>query len=81
MRRFPMLKGQGDLLPLASFCGTPCGLDETGIVNCVFKAGCAVGARMHVTDEVSVDPSHVDRCTHKATGNRDLLLGCLKSDV
>ena len=33
-----------NLLPLASFGGAPYGLDETGVVKCVFKAGCAVGA-------------------------------------
>ena len=80
LRRSLPLRELADLLPLASFCGPPYGLDETGVVNCVFKAGCVVSARVHIAEEMSVDLSHVDRGTHKPTGDRGLL-GCLKMDV
>ena len=53
------------------------GLDETGIVEGVFKAGRAVGSRMQIAKKLGVDLSHVDGCTHEAAGNRGLL-GCGK---
>jgi hypothetical protein len=62
-----------NLLALASFGGAPYGLDEAGIMKCLFQPGYAVGARMHVADETSVDLSHVDRRTHEPTGNRGRL--------
>ena len=40
-------------------------LDKAGVVKGVFKPGCAVGARMHIADEMSVDLSHLDRRTHE----------------
>lgn len=49
-------------LPLASFGGAPYSADETGVVDRVVKAGCVVGARMHVAGKMSVNLSRVDRC-------------------
>jgi hypothetical protein len=46
----------------------------------VFKAGCTVGACMHVTDEMSIDLAHIDRRAHEPTGDYGLL-GCLESDI
>ena len=60
-------------LSLASFGGAPYSLYETGVVKCVVKARCAVGARMQIADKMSVDLSHVDRLTHESTGDRGLL--------
>ena len=68
------------LLPLASFAGSPYSVDEPGIVKCVFKTRCAVGARMQIANKMSVDRSHIDRRTHKPTGDRGLL-GCRERDV
>jgi hypothetical protein len=42
-------------LALASFSGSPYSLDESGVVKCVLKAGCAVGTRMQTADKMSVD--------------------------
>jgi hypothetical protein len=67
-------------LALASFGGAPYGIDETGVVKCVFKAGCAVGARMQIADKMSVDLSDVDRRTHEPTGDCGLL-GCREWEV
>jgi hypothetical protein len=69
-----------DFLLLASFGGAPYSLDETGVVKGVFKARCAVGARMQIADKMSVDLSHVDRRTHESTGDRGLL-GWYECDV
>jgi hypothetical protein len=48
------------LLPLASFGGAPYSVDEAGVVKCVVKAGCAVGARLQISDQMSIDLSHID---------------------
>jgi hypothetical protein len=40
-------------LPLASVGGAPYSLDEPGVVNCVLKAGCAIGPRLHISDKMS----------------------------
>jgi hypothetical protein len=56
-----------DLLPLTLFGSAPYSLDEAGVVKCVCKAGCAVGARMQIADKMTVDLSHVDRRTHEPT--------------
>jgi hypothetical protein len=37
-------------LALASFGGSPYSLDDSGVVKCVLKAGCAVGTRMQIAD-------------------------------
>jgi hypothetical protein len=71
---------EADFLPLASFCGAPYGVDETCLVECMFKAGRVVSAGVQIAGEMSVDLSHIDRGTHKPTGDRGLL-GCLKFDV
>jgi len=71
---------EADFLPLASFCGAPYGVDETCVVKCMFKAGCVVSGGVQIAGEMSVDLSHVDRGTHKPTGDQGLL-GCLKFDV
>ena len=42
-------------LALASFGGSPYSLDESGVVKCVLKAGCAIGTRMQIADKMSVD--------------------------
>ena len=42
-------------LALASFGGLPYSLDESGVVKCVLKAGCAVGTRVQIADKMSVD--------------------------
>jgi hypothetical protein len=39
-----------------------------GIVECVSKSGCVVGARVQIANKISVDLSHVDRGAHEATG-------------
>jgi hypothetical protein len=62
-----------NFLALALFGGAPYGVDEAGVVKCVFKPGYVVGARMHIADEMSVDLSDVYRRTHEPTGNRRLL--------
>src|SRR5580704_14051004 len=49
-------------------------------MKCEFKAGCVVGARMQITDKISVDLSHVDRRSHESSGNRSFL-GRHKCDV
>jgi hypothetical protein len=54
-------------LPLASFGGAPHSLDETGVVKCVFKAVCAVSARMQVVNKMSVDLFDVNRRAHEPT--------------
>ena len=68
------------LLPLASFGGVSYSLDQTGVVKCVVKAACVVGARMEIADKMSVDLSHVDRRAHEPTANRRLV-GCRERDV
>jgi hypothetical protein len=55
-------------LPHAAFGGSHYSLDETGAMNGVFKAGCAIGARTHITDKMRVNLSNVDRDAHEATG-------------
>jgi hypothetical protein len=42
-------------LALASFGGLPYSLDESGVVKCVLKAGCAVGTRVQIANKMSVD--------------------------
>jgi hypothetical protein len=42
-------------LALTSFGGSPYSLDESGVVKCVLKAGCAAGTRMQIADKMSVD--------------------------
>src|SRR5580658_6020275 len=49
-------------------------------MKCVFKVGCVVGARMQITQKISVDLSHVDRRTHEPSGDRSFL-GPHKCDV
>src|SRR5579864_3304116 len=69
-----MFKASGcQALPHASFCSPPYSLDETGVVNRVFKTGSVVGALTNIADEMSVDRSHIDRGTHEPTGDRGLL--------
>lgn len=72
-----------DCLSRASFGGARHRLDETDVVKCVVKSGCAVSARMQVADKMSVDLSDVDRRAHEPTGNASLLgcprMGCLMS--
>ncbi|HEY6300524.1 MAG TPA: hypothetical protein VIW95_12870 [Candidatus Binatus sp.] len=60
-------------LPHAAFGGSHYSLDETGVMNGVFKAGCAVGARTHITDKMRVNLSNVNRSTDEATGDRGRL--------
>jgi hypothetical protein len=48
-------------LPLAPFGGAPYRLDETGVVKCVFKAGCSVGTSMQIAQKMNVDLSNVHR--------------------
>ena len=69
-----------DFLPLASFGGAPYSVDETGVVKCVVKAGCVVGAHMQIANKMSIDLSYVDRRTHEPTGDRGLV-GCYECDV
>jgi hypothetical protein len=69
-----------DPLPLAAFGGAPYSLDETGIVECVSKTGCVVGARAQIANKMSVDLSNVDRGAHEATGDHGSLR-FLKWDV
>jgi hypothetical protein len=69
-----------DSLPLASVGGAPYSLDEPGVVNCVLKAGCAIGSHLQIADKMSVDLSHVDRRADESTGDRSFL-GSLKTDV
>jgi hypothetical protein len=69
-----------NFLPLAQVGGARDSLDQTRVVNCVLKAGCAAGARMHIADKMSVDLPHVDRRAHEPTRDRGLL-GCDERDV
>src|ERR1700721_2785035 len=49
-------------------------------MKCEFKVGCVVSTRMQITDKISVDLSHVDRCPHESSGDRSFL-GRHKCDV
>jgi hypothetical protein len=62
-----------NFLPLAQVGGACDGLDQTRVVNCVLKAGCAVGARMHIAGKLSVDLPHVDCRAHEPTRDRGAL--------
>lgn len=64
-----------NMLPLTSFTGAPHSLDETGVVKCVLKTRCDAGALTQITDQMSVDLSHVDRRAHEATRDRGLVGG------
>ena len=48
-----------NMLALTSFTGAPHSLDESRVVKCVVTAGCSVGALTQITDQMSVDLSHV----------------------
>jgi hypothetical protein len=62
-----------DSLSLAFFGCTRHRLHESGVVDCVCKARCAIGACTHIVDKVRVHLSDVDRCTQQPTGHRGLL--------
>jgi len=51
-----------------------------GVVKCVLKPRCAIGARMQVAHKMSVDFSYVDGRTHEPTGDRRLF-GCLEGNT
>lgn len=57
-------------LPLASFGRAPYSFHEAGIVNCVVKTGCAVGARMQIAEKLRVDLTHIDGCLHACARDR-----------
>jgi hypothetical protein len=62
-----------NFLTLPLFGGTLYSGDQAGVVKCVVKAGCVVGARMQIADKMSVDLSHIDGRAHEATGDCGLV--------
>jgi hypothetical protein len=62
-----------NFLTLALFGGTPYSVDQAGVVKCVVKVGCVIGADMQIADKMSMDLSYVDGRAHEATEDRGLV--------
>src|SRR6266404_6747731 len=77
-RSLPPAKPQKFIPPPFSISVEPYQIGA-GVVKCVLKPRCAIGARMQVAHKMSVDFSYVDGRTHEPTGDRRLF-GCLEGN-
>jgi hypothetical protein len=59
-----------EALSLTLFHSAHYSLDQTRILNCVVKAGYAVGPGTVIPDKMSIDLSHVDGGSHETAGGR-----------